>query len=80
MLHGKYVGNHPDLQGESALLQESEDPELWLAQFDNLTKLVRRDANCNLALGWHPFKKTEFEIDVGCSNCLYVDFEKGVVT
>lgn len=52
--YAEYVGNREDLKGQKALVRPTGNPDVLLAQFDNL-KLVE-------AHGWHKFPVTDFQL------------------
>lgn len=61
MKHGFYVGIREELKGEGALLQSSDDNDVCLAQFDNITRFGNKGEDC-LAYGWHKFLWADFKI------------------
>jgi hypothetical protein len=60
MEHGTYIGNEPSLQGKTAHLMPSSNPEEILAQFDDSQLQFQGQW---LGFHWHPFPKTAFQLD-----------------
>ena len=58
--HGRYIGSRKDLYGETVMIESLSGPIVQV-QFDNFDKFDH-NSDERLALGWHAFPETDFQI------------------